>query len=68
MDDRQRDFWPRVVALITGCALLGAVVGAVAGLVTGRMGNSIALGIGAGAVISIALIFLLPDRGGGQRR
>lgn len=72
-ENRNPSFWPRAVALVTGCAVLGGLIGALAGLVIGNLSRGVYLGITAGAVLSVALVIWLasgvsPRRRGGNQR
>lgn len=51
------NYWSRTFALVTLCAMVGAVAGLVLGLLTDRIGQGVAIGIAVGAVVSIPLIF-----------
>ncbi len=55
-------FWSRMIATVTGCAFLGALVGAIGGLIIGNVGQGISVGIMTGAVVSVALIAWIGER------
>ncbi|MBB2988364.1 hypothetical protein [Terracoccus luteus] len=55
-------FWAKVVATITGCAAIGALVGLLGGALTGNVGRGLAAGVVAGAVVAAGLVVWQGER------
>ena len=55
-------FWVKVVATITGCASIGALVGLLGGALTRDVGRGLAVGMIAGVLVAVALVIFKTDR------